>query len=243
MSYPARFLLGGILAVIGLAGLAVAASEREGAAHYGGLAAFGCAVVGVMALIRLGWRGTDPRRLRDTGPMPLHMAGGHGSRPSPAHLPAATPMPAQGLGLRSRRSPVWIAAVPWLRGAACIVVALLALVVASTTGGAGSMIALAVAALSILVVFRLIACRGWPPRLIPIVTPESPPAAFALGGLFAVVALIALATAAVTRGVEAQTLALIVAVGAVLAIFVLIRQGWDLAEQRRRSRTGGSATA
>lgn len=235
MSVVTRFLIGAVAGAAGLAGLAYAASEPPGTGQWIGLAVFAAGVLAVMGMIRLGWR---------HGPSaPGHEADPWARRRRAAQVRPAAPLraPAQPLALgqplRHEPSPVWGPALPWLRGGACTAVALVALVVAASASGAVSVIALAVAIVAVLVVFRLIAHGGRPPRLIPLVAPEGPGATFALGGVIGLVGLIALASTA-HRSVTAQTIGVLIAIAAVLAIFVLIGQGWDRAEERRRLRRG-----
>lgn len=234
MSNPTRFVVGAVIAIVGLIGLVAAAGGFGGhggdAVYYVGLAVFGCSVLAVLAMIALAPRNRQPAAMRDEGPLPLHMATSHGLGAAPPPLP---PMPAQGLAMPRRPSPVWDAAAPWLRGGVACLFAIVALVVASAShGSATATIALFVFAAAIFYVFRMIASGGRPARLIPRFVPDSPGAAFGLGSLFGLVGLIALVSAAQSHSPSGQSMALIVAVLSVLLIFVTIAQSWDRTDRQ-----------
>ncbi|MEZ5667951.1 MAG: hypothetical protein R3F55_11060 [Alphaproteobacteria bacterium] len=143
------------------------------------------------------------------------------------HAAGAPRMPGQGLMLQPRGSQTWQAASPWLGGARWAIAGLIALVVAASAQGTWLMIALLAFAACTFVVFRYIAAGGRPDRLIPHFAPATTGSAFALGGLFGVIALGAVVVAAGLPGGLGQSVALAIAVVLAVAIFVLIGQAWD----------------
>lgn len=224
MANATRFVLGGFVTITGLAGLAAAATLHEGAGYYVGLAIFGVAVLIVAALIGTARPGRHPAAMRDEGPLPLHMQTDHGLG---APKPPVVAMPAHGLALAQASSQTWTQAAPWLRGAARVIGAMLAIIVASMSTGVTAIIALLVAAGFVFSVFRHIAHGGRPHRLVPHFAPATPGGRFALGTLFGVIGLIAVINASGAHGGSGQAVALIVAIAMVLMIFLLIGQSWD----------------
>lgn len=230
MSNPTRFVIGGAITLLGLIALALAAMAGEGLVYWGALAVFALALVVDLVLIGTAPAAAGAGRMRDEGPLPLHMQAAHGLEAPP---PTA-PMPGQGIVMAQRKSETWNAAAPWLRGGMFAIAALIALVVAASSTGTTVAVAMAVFVLCTLIVFRHIAHGGRPPRMIPEFVPATPGAAFGLGVLFGVIALIALISASASR--DGGGVSLVIALVAVLAIFILIRQWWDRADRRWAAR-------
>lgn len=230
MSNPTRFVIGGAISMAGLAGLALAAEAHEGLVYWAGLALFAVALAVDLLLMATAPVAAAAGRTRDEGPLPLHMQTEHGLGAAP---PPSPQMPGQGIAFAPQRSPLWGAAAPLLRGAAFAVVALIALAVASGASGFTFYVAMAVFVVCTLIVFRHIAHGGRPPRLIPEFAPATPGAAFGLGGLFGAIAIVSLISA--NMGDGGGGLSITIAIVAVLAIFVLIRQWWDRADRQRHA--------
>jgi hypothetical protein len=230
MPNPTRFVIGGAIGIAGLAALALAAGAHEGLVYWAGLALFAVALAVDLLLMATAPVAAPAGGTRDEGPPPLHMQTGHGLGAAP---PPSPQMPGQGIAFAPPRSPLWGAAAPLLRGAGFAVVALVALAVASGASGFTFHAAMAVFVVCTLIVFRHIAHGGRPPRLIPELVPATPGAAFGLGGLLGAIAIVALVSA--NMGDSGGGLSLTIAIVAVLAIFVLIRQWWDRADRQRHA--------
>lgn len=231
MTTASRFVLGGIIVLVGLLGLVWAAASHDDAVYVTGLVVFGIAALAVLLLIRAGRPVHRPGTMRDEGPMPLTMRTEHGLGAPPPPFP---PMPGQGVPILPHAPGLWSAAAPWLRGGGFVLAALVALIVASMSEGTTMQLALLAFVILTLIVFRYIQSGGRPTRLMPNIAPATPGNSFALGALIGLIALIALVTAAGSEAGDTQTIALMIAVIATLLIFILIGQSWDRAEANRQ---------
>ena len=226
MSTPRLFIFGGLITLIGIAGLVAAAQIATGVWYILGLAVAGICWLAVMGLIWMG-SGRRPRGpIRTEGPMPLSMAAHDGIRSPVPTLPQPIRV------AEVKRGPgIWDRAGTWIRGGVAVAVAAIGLVLAASWTGFWQVAAIVLFILATLYVFRLVHDpRGG--RIVPYFAPARPGARFALGGLFAAIAVIALLMA--DGGGTAQWVALLVSGLFVLLIFILIGQSWDRAEADHR---------
>lgn len=228
MSLQNRFILGGIAAVLALFGLVLAARAEDPGLHVTGLIVtlFGllfCAFLIKDHYDRLERDPARPKRPRFADPAV------HAPAPPPSYVPAA--VPGQYLPAAERPARMDAQTRAWIRGGIVGVVGLLGLVVAASGAGFAYWGGLLVFTGAVLLLFRMIGRAFDPPgstgRGLPL--PRTEEARWALGGLIAVIVVLALFAA--RGGGDAYYLGLIAAGAALAYLFWLIKASFDEAER------------
>lgn len=228
MTLQNRFILGGIAAVLALFGLVLAARAEDSGLHVTGLIVtlFGllfCAFLIKDHYDRLERDPARPKRPRFADPA------AHAAAPPPLYQPP--PTPGQYLPAAERPARMDAQTRAWIRGGLIGVAGLLGLVVAASGAGFAYWGGLLVFAGAVLLLFRMIGRAFDPPgaarRGLPL--PSSVEARWALGGLVAVIVVLALFAA--RAGGDAYYLGLIVAGAALAYLFWLLKASFDETER------------
>ncbi|MEX2408593.1 MAG: hypothetical protein WD489_05745 [Rhodovibrionaceae bacterium] len=240
MKSVGRTCLGAAIVILGLAGLATAATVQSTGVYYAGLLVFLLAVLFVFWLIKLSFDDydRDPQRPRREVRAPAMAAPARAAMPLPQsgapRLPASLPADPPFL------SPaVWV----WIRGGMIGLAGVVALLLASQAQGNGALYygGLFFFLLCVLAVFRLVSARfdaaETSSPLLPV--PEESTARYIRGGLLAVVAVVALTVAAKSHGAGLGYYGgLFAAACAVFYIFYLIHMSIGRGEEGEHAREG-----
>lgn len=224
MQSVGRTVLGVIIGIIGLVGLALAAGSSGQDIYAAGLFIFVFSLVFIFWLIKRSFDAyeADPQRPRREVKAPAKTA------PAPAAMPSAPAVSRAPVGVSSEPPFLSPSVKVWIKGAAIGIAAVVALVLAAGAHGAGGLYygGLFFAGICVLALFRLVSRQFDDPEdpapLFPV--PEDSTARMVRGALAVVVFILALVVAAGDHGAGFAYYGGLFAAGcAALYVFYLIR--------------------